>query len=257
MTQALQNRLLEMMPLHDLVHLRPHLHEVRLNYRMPLCEANEPIGDVYFPISGVAYLVNIMDDGFATEVGTVGNEGVVGIPIVLGDTVGPTNVYIQVPGVGLRLNANILKDLLERSTGARTLMLHYVHAFFNQVAQSAACNTAHKVEQRCCRWLLMTHDRMQSDKFPLTQEFLAMMLGVRRTTVSAVAQQLKVLKLVQYDRGHATILDRAGLERHSCECYSVSKREFDRLLGPAKGLVQPRPTAPSRHQIDRLDRTNT
>ena len=257
MPQSSQNRLLEMMPPSDLAQLRPHLHKVTLDYKMPLCEANEPIRDVYFPISGVASLVNVMANGFATEVGTIGNEGVVGIPIVLGDTVGPTNVYIQVPGVGLRLKANILKDLLERSTPSRTLMLHYVHAFFNQVAQSAACNTAHKIEQRCCRWLLMSHDRMQSDKFPLTQEFVAMMLGVKRTSVSAAAQKLKALNLVQYDRGHATILDRAGLERHSCECYSVSKREFDRLLGPAKGLVQPRPAAPSRPQIDRLDRTNT
>ena len=229
-----------MMPLSDLAQLRPHLHKVTFDYRMPLCEANETIRAVYFPISGVASLVNTMADGFATEVGTIGNEGLVGIPIVLGDTVGPTNVYIQVPGAGLRLKANILKDLLERSTASRTLMLHYVHAFFNQVAQSAACNTAHKIEQRCCRWFLMTHDRMQSDKFPLTQEFLAMMLGVRRTTVSEVAQKLRALDLVQYSRGHATILDRAGLERHSCECYAVSKREYDRLLGPAKGIVQPR-----------------
>jgi len=160
---------------------------------MVLCEANEPIRDVYFPISGVASHVNVMANGFATEVGTIGNEGVVGIPIVLGDTVGPTNVYIQVPGVGLRLRANILKDLLERSTASRTLMLHYVHAFY-RVAQSAACNTAHKVEQRCCRWLLMTHDRMQSDKFPLTQEFLAMMLGVKRTSVSPVAQKAESAK---------------------------------------------------------------
>jgi len=240
MTQSSQNRLLEMMPSSDLAMLRPHLHEVRLDYRMPLCEANEPIRDVYFPISGVASLVNIMADGFATEVGTIGNEGLVGIPIVLGDTVGPTNVYIQVPGVGLRLKASILKDLLERSTASRTLMLHYVHAFFNQVAQSAACNIAHKVEQRCCRWLLMTHDRMQSDNFLLTQEFLAMMLGVKRAAVSPVAQNLKAQKLIQYSRGHASILDRVGLERHSCECYSVSKGEFDRLLGPAKGLIHPR-----------------
>jgi CRP-like cAMP-binding protein len=182
MPQSSQNRLLEMMPPSDLARLRPHLHKVTLEYRMELCEANEPIRDVYFPISGVASLVNFMADGFATEVGTIGNEDFIGIPIVLGDTVGPTNVYIQVPGSGLRLN--ILKDLLERSTASRTLMLHYVHAFFNQVAQSVACNTAHKIEQRCCRRLLMTHDRMQSDTFPLTQEFLAMMLGVRRTTVS-------------------------------------------------------------------------
>jgi CRP-like cAMP-binding protein len=255
MTQSSQNRLLEMMPPSDLALLRPHLHKVTFDYRMPLCEANEPIRDVYFPISGVASLVNIMTNGFATEVGTIGNEGMVGIPIILGDTVGPTSVYIQVPGTGLRLRANILKDLLERSTASRTLMLHYVHAFFNQVAQSAACNSAHKIEQRCCRWLLMTHDRMQADSFQLTQEFLAMMLGVKRTTVGEVAQKLRGLNLVQYSRGRATILDRAGLERHSCECYAVSKREFDRLLGPAKGLVQSRPVVPSTAQIDRLPRT--
>jgi CRP-like cAMP-binding protein len=234
MAQSSQNRLLEMMASDDLERLRPHLHEVTLDYKKPLYEAGEPIRDVYFPITGVASLVKTMVDGFAAEVGTIGNEGVVGIPVILGDTVAPTSVWMQVPGSGLKLRVNILKDLLERSSSLRSLMLHYVHAFFNQVAQSAACNTAHKIEQRCCRWLLMTHDRMQSDHFLLTQEFLAMMLGVKRSSLTDVALKIKGLNLIEYSRGHVTILNRAGLEKYSCECYGVSKREFDRLLGPAR-----------------------
>jgi hypothetical protein len=112
----------------------------------------------------------------------------------------------------------------------RKVMLHYAHAFFNQVAQSAACNQFHSLRQRCCRWLLMTHDRMHSDQFLLTQEFLAMMLGVQRTGVTAAASELQRAGLIRYARGNVTILNRAGLEREACECYGISKREFDRLL---------------------------
>lgn len=236
MVQSLQNRLLEMMPPADLAELQPHLQEVKFEYRMPLYEADRAIEEVFFPVQGVASLVKTMADGFAAEVGTVGNEGIVGVPIILGDAIAPTSVYVQVPGVGLKLHASVLTSLLERSSASRLLMLHYVHAFFNQVAQSAACNTAHDIDQRCCRWLLMTHDRMQSDDFLLTQEFLAMMLGVRRSSVTEVAQRLKDLGLIEYSRGHVNILDRKRLQKLSCECYSVNKREFDRLLGPAKGL---------------------
>lgn len=236
MAQSRRNRLLEMLPRPEFEALKLHLREVVLEYRMPLYEAGEPITNVYFPVEGVASLVNTMADGSASEVGTIGNEGVVGIPIILGDTMAPTTVYMQVPGNGLVIRASALRKILEESQHTRRLMLHYVHAFFNQVAQSAACNHHHNLEQRCCRWLLMTHDRVQSDKFLLTQEFLAMMLGVRRTGVTEVASVLKKNGFIDYVRGHVTILDRAGLEACSCECYETSKREFDRLLGPAKGL---------------------
>jgi len=236
MTQSRENRLLQMMPAGDFERLRPHLHKVKLEYRMPLCEARQPITEIYFPVEGVASLVNSMADGSSAEVGTIGNEGVVGVPAILGDRVGPLNVYVQVPGYGFKVQSEIVKDLLATSTASRTLMLHYVHAFFNQVAQSAACNTCHNIEQRCCRWLLMTHDRMQTDNFLLTQEFLAMMLGVRRTGVTDVARKLKTKQLIDYVRGTVTILDRTGLEHLACECYAVSKREFDRLLGPPRGL---------------------
>ena len=172
-----------------------------------------------------------MTNGEAAEVGTIGNEGVVGLPLVLGDDRAPTSVYVQVPGAGLRMKATLFKKELARSASMRAVMLHYAHAFFNQVAQSAACNQFHTIQQRCSRWLLMTHDRMQSDEFLLTQEFLAMMLGVQRTGVSAAAGALQRAGLIRYKRGNVTMIDRRGLERRSCECYRVSKKEFDRLLG--------------------------
>ena len=175
-------------------------------------------------------LVNTMANGQAAEVGTIGNEGLVGLPAVLGDDRAPTGVYVQVPGAGLRMKATLFKKELARSASMQTVMLQYGHAFFNQVAQSAACNHFHTLQQRCCRWLLMTHDRMQSDEFLLTQEFLAMMLGVQRTGVSTAASALQRAGLIRYKRGKVTMIDRPGLERRSCECYGVSKKEFDRLL---------------------------
>ncbi|MGA7810855.1 Crp/Fnr family transcriptional regulator [Bradyrhizobium sp.] len=229
--QSHLNRLLQLLDTDDSDRLRAHLAPVKLDYRQPLYEANEDIPFVYFPIEGVASLINTMENGSAAEVGTVGNEGMVGLPVILGDRRATTSAYIQVPGSGLRLRADILRNELKVGAGMRTVMLHYAHAFFNQVAQSAACAHFHSIEQRCCRWLLMTHDRVQSDQFLLTQEFLGMMLGVRRTSVTEVAAKLKHRKFIEYNRGHVTILDRAGLERHACECYLISKREFDRLLG--------------------------
>ena len=224
------NRLLGLLPPADYARLCPHLDRIPLEYRQSLYQANKPIGFVYFIESGVGSLVNTMTNGDAAEVGTIGNEGIVGLPLLLGETRAPTSVYVQVPGVGLRMKAALFNKELARSASMRLVMHHYAHAFFNQVAQSAACNQFHSIEQRCSRWLLMTHDRMQSDEFLLTQEFLAMMLGVRRTGVSAAAGALQRAGLIRYKRGNVTIIDRRGLIGHSCECYDVSKKEFDRLL---------------------------
>jgi CRP-like cAMP-binding protein len=229
--------LLELLDPEDFARIKPQLEFVMLEYRQPLYAANERIDWVYFLVEGVASLVNTMANGASAEVGTIGNEGMVGLPIVLGDRMAPTTAYVQVPGTGWRLPAAALKAEMARSERARTVMLHYAHAFFNQVAQSAACNHFHNIEQRCCRWLLMTHDRVQSDQFLLTQEFLGMMLGVRRSSVTAAASALKDKRLIEYTRGKVTVLDRAGLEARSCECYAVSKAEFDRLLGVPLGLV--------------------
>jgi CRP-like cAMP-binding protein len=226
-----QNRLLHLLSSEDFGLLRPHLQPVPLDYRLQLYEAQRPIHFVYFPVTAVASLVSIMKDGLAAEVGTIGNEGMVGLPIILRDSVAPTTVYVQVPGEGLRLKSSVLLQALDQSASLRIVMLRYAHAFFNQVAQTAACVHFHTIEQRCCRWLLMTRDRTQSDQFMLTQEFLGMMLGVQRSGVTLTAGRLKRKKLIEYHRGNVTILDRKGLERLSCECYAVSKGEFDRLLG--------------------------
>jgi CRP-like cAMP-binding protein len=229
-TDSPANRLLGLLSPQDYERLQPHLERLPLDYRQSLYRANRKIEFVYFIESGVGSLVNTMANGQAAEVGTIGNEGVVGLPLVLGDERAPTSVYVQVPGEGLRMTAALFKKELARSPSMQAVMLRYVHALFNQVAQSAACNHFHSLEQRCCRWLLMTQDRMHSDEFLLTQEFLAMMLGVQRTGVSLAAGALQRAGLITYKRGNVTILDNPGLKKLSCECYGVSKREFDRLL---------------------------
>jgi len=241
------NRLLGLLSSRDYQRLLPHLRRVPLDYRQSLYRARARLGFVYFIETGVGSLVNTMADGRAAEVGTIGNEGMVGLPLLLGDDRAPTSVYVQVPGVGLRMTAARFRAELARSASLQAVMLRYAHALFNQVAQSAACNHFHSLQQRCCRWILMTYDRMQSDEFLLTQEFLAMMLGVQRTGVSAAAGALQRKGLIRYSRGVVTILDRRGLRQCTCECYGISRREFNSLLGePPRREVQPRRTRASR-----------
>ncbi len=225
------NRLLSLLSDSDYERLRPHLSQVVFDYRKSLYEASRPIEHIYFPVDGLASLVITTADGASAEVGTIGNEGVVGLPVCLGDRDAPSSVYVQVPGTALSIDARIFRSELERSPTLQLIMLRYAHAFFNQVAQSAACIHLHKVEQRCCRWLLMTRDRMPADDFLLTHEFLGMMLGVRRTTVTEVMGSLQKAGLIRYRRGHVTILDHEGLRQRACECYDISRLEFDRLLG--------------------------
>jgi CRP-like cAMP-binding protein len=225
------NRLLSLLSDDDYERLRPHLSPVVFEYKKSLYEASRPIQQVYFPIDGVASLVITTAEGAGAEVGTIGSEGMVGLPVCLGDHVAPSSVYVQVPGNALKIDARVFRGELDRSATLNLVMLRYAHAFFNQVAQSAACAHLHRVEQRCCRWLLMTRDRMPSGDFLLTQEFLGMMLGVRRTTVTDVMGALKKAGLIRYRRGHVTILDHDALRHRACECYEISKQEFDRLLG--------------------------
>src|SRR5450432_3567572 len=225
------NRLLSLLSDDDYERLRPHLSHVVFDYKKSLYEASRPIDHVYFPIDGVASLVLTTAEGTSAEVGTIGNEGLVGLPICLGDRDAPSSVYVQVPGTALQVDARIFRGELERSPSLNLIMLRYAHAFFNQVAQSAVCAHLHRVERRCCRWLLMTRDRMPSSDFLLTQEFLGMMLGVRRATVTDAMGSLQKAGLIRYRRGHVTILNQEALHRRTCECYDVSKAEFDRLLG--------------------------
>ncbi len=234
--QAPRNRLLASLAPSDYDILRANLEPVTLRYRTSLYKAKEAIKFVYFLENGVASVVNTMKNGSATEVGTIGNEGFVGLPILMGDDRAPMGVYMQVAGSGVRIKTKDFNAALLESASFSTAMLRCGHAFVNQMAQSAACVTFHGLEQRCCRWILMTHDRMQCDDFVLTQEFLAMMLGVRRAGVTVAAGALKRAGLIRYARGKVTILDRTGLERRTCECYAVTAKEYDRLLGPAKDM---------------------
>jgi CRP-like cAMP-binding protein len=234
-----RNRLLASLPTSDLERLQAELEPVDLSYRRSLYQANRQISHVYFFETGVGSLVKTMKNGDASEVGTIGNEGIVGLPIVLGDTRSPSAVYVQVPGVGLRMETAKFREAVNLSQALKTSLLHYAHAFFNQVAQSAACASHHLLEQRCARWLLMTHERMDSDEFLLTQEFLAMMLGIRsRSGVTIAAGALQRAGMIRYSRGHITILDLQGLKSRSCECYETSKQEFDRLLGSRNSFNQ-------------------
>jgi CRP-like cAMP-binding protein len=239
------NRLLSLLSDDDYERLRPHLAQIVLEYRKSLYESSRPIEQVYFPVDGVASLVISTAEGASAEVGTIGSEGMVGLPIVLGDRDAPSSVYVQVPGTALRMDAGVFRDELAHNPTLNLVMLRYAHAFFNQVAQSAACAHLHRVEQRCCRWLLMTRDRMPSGEFLLTHEFLGMMLGVRRTTVTDVMGGLQKAGLIRYRRGHVSILDDEALQQRACECYAISRLEFDRLLGDT-------PIAPRTDKTHRL-----
>jgi CRP-like cAMP-binding protein len=239
------NRLLSLLSDDDYEHLRPHLSLITLEYRKILYEAARPIEQVYFPVDGVASLVITTAEGASAEVGTIGSEGMVGLPVCLGDREAPSSVYVQVPGTALKMDADAFRGELEHCPKLDVIMLRYAHAFFNQVAQSAACSHLHRVEQRCCRWLLMTRDRMPSGEFLLTHEFLGMMLGVRRTTVTEVMGILQKAGLIRYRRGRVSILDPEALRQRACECYDISKVEFDRLLGDT-------PLAPRTDKTHRL-----
>jgi CRP-like cAMP-binding protein len=185
---------------------------------------------VYFPIGVVISLVTSMEDGTAVELATVGREGMVGLPVFLGTGSLPIQAFGQIPGEALRVTAEAFRAEIKRNGPLVQVLNRYMQALFIQVAQVAACNRVHLVEQRRARWLLQTHDRVGADQFLLTQEFLAQMLGVRRAGVSVAAGLLQKAGLIRYARGRITILDRPGQESAACECYRVVRREFDRLL---------------------------
>ena len=228
---ARTNRLLAALPPEEMDALRPLLEAVRLPLRQTLYETGEPIEHVYFVHRGVASMVTPMAEDLPIEVATVGPEGMVGIPVFLGAEQMPSRGLMQIPGEGARLAADTFGDVIGRSPALHRLLLRYTLALMNQMAQNAACNRTHAVEERCARWLLMTHDRVHEATFPLTQEFLGEMVGVRRPTVSLAAGMLARAGLISYVRGQMTILDRPGLEAASCDCYWTIVDEFERLVG--------------------------
>lgn len=225
------NRLLDALPEGELERLGPDLEVVELGLREVLVGAGEPIRHVWFPIDGVCSVVATMADGQAVEVGTVGNEGMVGLPVFLGRESVPLCTFCQVPGRAVRMRSEVLRTEVGPGDKLYGLLQRFTEATFVFAAQSSACNRLHSVEQRASRWLLHTHDRVGSEEFVLTQQFLARMLGVRRASVSKVAGDFQAAGLISYSRGTIRVLDRIGLEAKSCECYGIIREEFDRLPG--------------------------
>jgi CRP-like cAMP-binding protein len=226
------NRLLSLLPLAEFERLEARFEEVDVPFRQMLYKRGEPIEHAYFPNAGVFSVIKEPeeDGGMVVEVATVGNEGMVGLPLVLGGETTPDTCFCQVPGQAARIEAGALKEALRASPALHGLLLRYTQALLSQIAQGAACNRMHPVEERCARWLLMTHDRVSADHFVLTQEFLGQMLGVRRPSVSVAASMLQKAGLIRYARGLVVVTDRAGLEAAACGCYGVIKSEYDRLL---------------------------
>lgn len=230
-----ENRLLAALPGEVTSRMKPHLETVSLSFKEVLYQPKKPIEYVYFPNQGVVSLLILLEDGSLAEVGLVGNEGMVGLSVFMEVETMPFRAIVQVPGAAMRMQADIFKDFVGHEK-LHNLLLRYSHVRMLQFAQSAACIAHHSVEERCCRWLLMTRDRLNSDQFPITHEFLSQMLGVRRASVTVVAGMLQKAGLISYSRGRMTILDRHGLENVSCECYRLVKNEEDLLLGEA---IQP------------------
>jgi CRP-like cAMP-binding protein len=225
------NRLLAALPKADYKRIMDKVERVSLKSKDAGYDVDEPIKFVYFPLTGVFSLVTVMEDGEGVEVATIGNEGVIGLPLFLGVDRTSGQAFVQVPGDCLRMTAAAFKEEIKRKGRLTQTLQLYTQALMVQISQGMACNGIHSMRQRCARWLLMTHDRVAAETFPLSQEFLALMLGVRRAGVNKVATELKQAGLIQYSRGVIRILNRKELEAASCECYHVIKKEFDRLLG--------------------------
>lgn len=224
------NLILSALPAEEYERLSSQLEFVELPLGMILYDLEEPIRYAYFPLSGAVSLVTVLRDGGSVEAGVIGNEGMVGIPLVLGTELELNHrAQAQVAGSALRLKAAALQKEFRSSERLRSLLLRHLHAFMTQVSQTVACNRMHKLDERLARWLLSCQDRLGSDEFALTQEFIAEMLGVRRAGVSVAVTQLQERGLIKHRRGHIQILDRHGLEAVSCECYSTVRREYQRL----------------------------
>ena len=225
------NRILEALPAEDRDRLIRGMVLVALPITTVLFEPGEPIRAVHFPIDGVISLVTPLDDGAIVEVATVGNEGIVGVPLFSGGSLA-VRAISQVSGSSLRMDAAAFLAEVDRPGAFSDLVHQYLSALFGQISQAAACNRLHTNEERLSRWLLMSHDRVGVDDFAITHEFLGQMLGSRRATVTLSAGILQAAGLIRYHRGHVSILDREGLESVACECYGSIKRELDRVGVP-------------------------
>jgi len=230
MVSPTNNRLLAALPARERRVFVDLLEPISYTIKQSLYKSDEPIPYVYFPLGGVFSIVSDADHGGIIEVATVGKEGFVGVPVLLGVDRTPGDSFCQIPGDALRLRARRFREELDRRPALRGILLRYTQSFINQISQNAACNRLHSIEERCARWLLMTHDRVGVDQYLLTQEFLAQMLGVRRAGVSVAATRFQKEGFIRYGRGQLTIVNRRGLENATCACYGIMHREFLRPL---------------------------
>ncbi len=227
----MENRLLAKLPPAEFEALSPHFERVSLAHGNHAIVPDEPIRDVYFPLNCLLSLVTTMEDGSSIESGSIGREGMSGIPVLLDAATTPMPTFAQVPGEAIRVRTEVLKRVYDESRAARQLFNRYIHVVIVIGSHAAACNRLHKLEERFCKWLLMSCDGVGSDEVDLTHDYLAVMMGVRRAGVTEAAGRAQAMGLISYRRGHVRITDRAGLEACACECYRRTKEEYERLFG--------------------------
>jgi CRP-like cAMP-binding protein len=224
------NRLLAALPQAVLNRWLPYLELVDMPLGRVLHESGIRLSHVYFPTTSIVSLLYVMEDGASAEIAVVGSEGIVGISLFMGGQTTPSRALVQSAGQGFRLKADLMLQEFNRGGPALHLLLRYTQALITQMSQTAVCNRHHTLDQQLCRWLLLSLDRLDSEELVMTQELIANMLGVRREGVTEAAGNLQQAGLIRYQRGHITVIDRAGLEQRTCECYAVVKKEYDRLL---------------------------
>jgi CRP-like cAMP-binding protein len=227
-----ENSLLSALPISIRDRWLPHLESVEMPLGGVVYESGATQSHVYFPTTAIVSLLYVLENGASAEIAVVGNEGVVGVSLFMGGKSTPSRAVVQSAGRGLRLRAAILEQEFSETGPVLHLLLRYTQALITQMSQTAVCNRHHSLDQQLCRWLLLSLDRLRGDELVMTQELIANMLGVRREGVTEAALKLQHSGLIQYSRGHISVLDRAGLEKRTCECYAVVKKEYDRLLPP-------------------------
>jgi CRP-like cAMP-binding protein len=224
------NQLLAALPDAELQRWEPQLERIEMPLSQVLYEAGGAQSHVYFPTTAIVSMLYVMANGASAEIAVVGNEGIVGISLFMGGESTSSRAVVQSAGTGFRLKAQLMKDEFNRAGPVLHLLLRFTQALITQMAQTAVCNRHHSLDQQLCRWLLLSLDRLPGNDLMMTQELIANMLGVRREGVTEGALKLQEAGLIRYARGHITVLDRPTLEKRSCECYAVVKREYDRLL---------------------------
>lgn len=228
---AFSNHLLAALPAEEFASLKPYLEPISLELGEVIYESGEQLEFVFFPTTAIVSLLYIMENGSTAEIGMTGNDGLVGVALFMGGMTTPNRAVVQSGGNAFRLPSKLLQSTFSTGGVFQSILLRYTQYLMTQISQTAVCNRLHSVEQQLCRWLLINHDLLQSNKLVMTHELIANMLGVRREGVSIAAANLQRNGLIKYSRGTITMLDRDSLESEVCECYRVVKKEYDRLLG--------------------------